>query len=330
MISFRFHVVSITAVFLAIAIGVVVGSTYVDRAIVDTLQNRIDTVSANLDERKAENDALEEDLDDARSYISASSDYAVTDRLAEVPVLIVALRGVEEAAVEDTVRLARQAGGLVPGVAWMEPRWALEEEADRGALAELVDASDTAEPEQMWDDAWDAVADELVVVPVDEEETPTNGAGATTTTTVPADAPEAPVLLGLAEAGFLTIDALDDDAVTLAEMAGSGARVLVVTGSEAAAELAPLVAIVVGATLGGGSVAAEVFVPQTDGPVRGQVLTDTIDQGTLETMAIVDAVDRVEGRVAAIVAVAGAPGVVVGHFGYGPDADAVLPVWSPP
>ena len=40
MISFRFHVVSITAVFLAIAIGVVVGSTYVDRAIVDTLRNR--------------------------------------------------------------------------------------------------------------------------------------------------------------------------------------------------------------------------------------------------------------------------------------------------
>ena len=45
MISFRFHVVSITAVFLAIAIGVVVGSTYVDRAIVDNLQHRIETVS---------------------------------------------------------------------------------------------------------------------------------------------------------------------------------------------------------------------------------------------------------------------------------------------
>ena len=38
MISFRFHVVSITAVFLAIAIGVVVGSTYVDGAIVDGLR----------------------------------------------------------------------------------------------------------------------------------------------------------------------------------------------------------------------------------------------------------------------------------------------------
>ena len=35
MISFRFHVVSITAIFLAIAIGVVVGSTYVDELTVD-------------------------------------------------------------------------------------------------------------------------------------------------------------------------------------------------------------------------------------------------------------------------------------------------------
>ena len=44
MISFRFHVVSITAVFLAIAIGIVVGSTYVDELTVDQLRSRIETV----------------------------------------------------------------------------------------------------------------------------------------------------------------------------------------------------------------------------------------------------------------------------------------------
>ena len=330
MISFRFHVVSITAVFLAIAIGVVVGSTYVDRAIVDTLQNRIDTVSANLDERKAENDALEEDLDDARAYIVASSDYAVTDRLTDVPVLIVAVRGVDETAVEDTVRLARLAGGIVPGVVWMEPRWALPEDADRAALAKLVDASDSADPEQLWADAWNAVAEELVSVPANEAETSLEEVAGTTATTGPVEPLEAPVLLGLVEAGFLTVDGFDDDSLALATLAGSGARVLVMTGSEAADGLAPLLSIVVGATLEGGAVAAEVFAPQTDGPVRGQLLTDSIDQATREAMAIVDAVDRVEGRVAAVVALAGAPGVVVGHFGYGPDADAVLPAWSPP
>ena len=53
MISFRFHVVSLTAVFLAIAIGVIVGTTYVDRAVVENLEHRIDTVSENLDERRA-------------------------------------------------------------------------------------------------------------------------------------------------------------------------------------------------------------------------------------------------------------------------------------
>ena len=316
MISFRFHVVSITAVFLAIAIGVVVGSTYVDRAIVDTLQNRIDTVSVNLDRRKAENDALERDLDEAQSYITANADFAVTDRLTEVPVLVVAVRGVDEAAVEDTVRLARQAGGIVPGVVWLEPKWALPDDADRAALADLVGASGTDEPEQMWDDAWDAVAEELASSPL--------------TAAVPVASPEAPVLVGLAGAGFLTLDALDDDSAALAALAGRGARVLVVTGSEAAEELVPLVPIVVGATLEGGSVAAEVFAAQTDGPVRGQALIDTLDQATREAMAIVDAIDRVEGRVAAILALAGVPGALVGHFGYGPDADAVLPPWSPP
>jgi len=62
MISFRFHVVSITAVFLAIAIGVVVGTTYVDGAVVDGLRNRIDSVEGNLDDRRAENDRLESEL----------------------------------------------------------------------------------------------------------------------------------------------------------------------------------------------------------------------------------------------------------------------------
>ena len=330
MISFRFHVVSITAVFLAIAIGVVVGSTYVDRAIVDTLRNRIDTVSANLDERKAENDALEEDLDDAGAYIAASSDYAVTDLLIDVPVLIVAVRGVDEAAVEDTVRLARLAGGIVPGVVWMEPRWALPEDADRVGLAELVGASGSGDPERLWNDAWSAVAEELVLVAANEVKTSPENAVGTTTTTGPVEPPGAPVLLGLVEAGFLTVDSFDDDSVALATLAGSGARVLVITGSEAADELASLVPIVVGATLEGGAVAAEVFAAQTDGPVRGQLLTESIDQATREAMAIVDAVDRVEGRVAAVVALGGAPGVVVGHFGYGADADAVLPAGSPP
>ena len=42
MINFRFHIVSLIAVFLALALGVVMGSTVIDRAIVDGLHDRID------------------------------------------------------------------------------------------------------------------------------------------------------------------------------------------------------------------------------------------------------------------------------------------------
>ena len=110
MISFRFHVVSITAIFLAIAIGVVVGSTYVDELTVDQLRNRIETVEDRADATRSENGRLEDELSTSRDYIDLSAEYAVTDRLTEVPVLFAAARGIDEAAVERAVLLARRAG----------------------------------------------------------------------------------------------------------------------------------------------------------------------------------------------------------------------------
>ena len=44
VINFRFHLVSLVAVFLALALGVVIGSTVIDRAIVDRLSSQIDSV----------------------------------------------------------------------------------------------------------------------------------------------------------------------------------------------------------------------------------------------------------------------------------------------
>src|SRR5687768_10602049 len=114
MISFRFHLISITAIFLAMAIGVLVGSTFVDRAIVDGLQNRIDTVEGNLEERQAENEALESERNRLGSFIGAGADFAVTGRLTDVPVFLLATRGVDEDIVEQLALLAVRAGAVVP------------------------------------------------------------------------------------------------------------------------------------------------------------------------------------------------------------------------
>ena len=58
MIHFRYHLISIVAVFLALGIGIVMGSTVIDKAIVNGLENRIDSAERNSIERKQENDEL--------------------------------------------------------------------------------------------------------------------------------------------------------------------------------------------------------------------------------------------------------------------------------
>ena len=43
MISFRYHLVSIVAVFLALALGVVMGTTVVKQGVIDELRSRTDS-----------------------------------------------------------------------------------------------------------------------------------------------------------------------------------------------------------------------------------------------------------------------------------------------
>jgi hypothetical protein len=322
MISFRFHVVSITAVFLAIAIGVVVGSTYIDRLTVDQLERRINTVEERAEDAREENDRLEGELGTARDYIGLSAEYAVTDRLLEVPVLVVAVRGIDEDAVERTVQLVRRAGATTPGVVWLETRWAAASEEDLDALASIAPASSSSEPAELWADAWREVFEELAIADAEGTNEGVTPAG---------DDPG--VLAELEAAGFLSVDTLDDASVSVSDLAGIGPRVLFATGTRAQDELAPMVPVAVSASVeaGLGTVVADVHDDAPEGPERGATLLDALGPDVPDLINIVDDADREEGRVAAVLALYEIGGGEVGlHYGYGEGADAVLPSWTAP
>jgi hypothetical protein len=274
-------------------------------------------VSRNLDERKQANDRLEGELDDVRDYIGASADFAVTDRLTDVPVLVLAFRGVDEDAVRDLGLLARRSGGVVPGVVWVETKWALGSSEDRAALASAIGGEERTSASRLRDQAWEAVVKELSTPVFD----------GSTTTVVPQD-----VLAPLQASGFLTVDALDDASITLARLRGTSPRVLVITGSSEDEHLEPIVAKVIAAPVVGGlsTVAVEVYAEQSDGPARGAALTASVPEDLRERVVLVDHADRPEGRVAAVLSLAGIARGLTGHFGYGSGADAVLPGWTPP
>ena len=126
MINFRFHIASLIAVFLALALGVVMGSTVIDRAIVDGLRNRINTVEKNVDEQRAHRTrSCETRARPAEQLREQSAPWAVDGQLTDQPVAIVAERGVDEDTVKAQAQLLRAPGGVVPGILWLEEPWNL-------------------------------------------------------------------------------------------------------------------------------------------------------------------------------------------------------------
>jgi hypothetical protein len=61
MINFRFHVVSVIAIFLALALGVVIGAVVIDRGIVDALDTQLNRVEAKSERINDENVRLTEE-----------------------------------------------------------------------------------------------------------------------------------------------------------------------------------------------------------------------------------------------------------------------------
>ena len=169
-----------------------------------------------------------------------------------MPVFLTAVRGVDADAVERTLVLARQAGGTVPGIVWLEPRWAADGDEDLEALATIVGGPTSAPREILWASAWEAITDELAAGPASQEDP---DAGAST-------------LAALEEAGFLTVDSLDDDTIGLDDLIGAGARIAIVTGARAEEEIAPLVPVAVTASVDAGlvTVVGDVYVTASEAP----------------------------------------------------------------
>ncbi len=81
MVNFRFHLVSLTAVFLAIAIGIAIGATVVDQATVDALQNRLRSVERGVQQTHGENDRLRQQLDGWARFAEEAEAEAVAERV---------------------------------------------------------------------------------------------------------------------------------------------------------------------------------------------------------------------------------------------------------
>jgi hypothetical protein len=322
MINFRFHIISLVAVFLALALGIFLGSAVGEPAIVETLNDRIDDVREFASDLDEENNRLRADNAQLEAFIEQSAVYTVEDRLANVDVAVVAERGVDDNPIDAMVDLLVASGANAPMVVWVEPRWQLENDDDVATLADIIDSPSTLARE-VRREAFDALALRLTrpVADAPADTPPTNE------TTVPTTGNDAPpdLLQQLVEANFLSIDGIE--LVDVPVFPAARGRALVIDGPDGDIDDPQVFSQSVSAFANAEAptVAAEV-TGSTDpnAPGRGATVAAVRGDDALDAVvSTVDNLDVTQGRVTAVLALQQVE--TVGDYGDGRGASRSVP-----
>lgn len=138
MVNFRFHVVSLIAVFLALGVGIVVGSTVIARGTLSIVESRLNGVEKNARQVDATNRRLANQLDVWNRFASQSRDQLLQGRLKDVPVMIVGVQGVDRGPVDELRHQLAIAQADFEGTVWLNRKLRVDNDADMKALAGIL------------------------------------------------------------------------------------------------------------------------------------------------------------------------------------------------
>ncbi len=233
MINIRYHIVSITAVFLALGIGVALGSTFLDRATVNVLDNQISSAENRIKATNEENDRLNEQVSQSRerdaSLILVGSESLLADELAEVPVLVIAAPGVDNDTKSLLATILERSGADFRGTVELSEKLAFSGDVDT-ALAGDLGLADPGAPALRTAVVTTITGAMLAAgTPLDDDGVAVDEAGATTTTTIaegsdpeccpaePPDGDEPEAVTVLRDRGYLKVSPgpgyADDDPI---------------------------------------------------------------------------------------------------------------------
>lgn len=302
MINFRFHVVSLIAIFLALALGVVIGAGVIDRGVVDALDNRLNTVEAKSDRIQGENEQLSTENSQLSDAIGDLQPFAVSGRLVGDDVGVIAVRGVDGDRTSATITALQQADATVGGTLWLEEKWKLANPDDVKALQTALGTS-TKNKAALRAEGWRQLAERLSAPP---------GAEASASTDL---------LVVLQDAGFLGFDGVGS--ATITDFPGRGAGIVLIVGNEASVP-ANTVVVPAATALHDAEiplVVAGVWSEVTNGPDRAEVVQPLRDSDLARTVSTVDDLDQPEGPTTVALALSDLfrTPPIAGHYGYGPN-----------
>jgi hypothetical protein len=313
VIDFRYHLVSLIAVFLAVALGIIIGTTALNEPLQANIEGQVTELEQDKRALEDQTQALQAQLDTSNAFETAVAPTLVGDGLAGRRVLLVLTNeDVPADTVEGVSGLIEEAGGTVSGTVQLLP--AYSDPAAASSLQSYVTGPGLPTGVQLpeADDAGQLVASVLAQVLM----IPPDGTGAD------------PSAIASVTAGLNALDALsvESSAVTAADFA------VVLTagafqGDDAAERNGALTDLLIALDgAGSGVVVAGDAVSAGDDGLIGVVRGDPSLSGAVST---VDNTPTAAGRINTVLALVAEGDGTSGNYRAGEDTQPVPPVPAP-
>ena len=123
MIDFRYHLVSIVSIFMALAVGIVLGAGPLKEDIGNTLTSEVKNLRADKAALRSELDAAEKGTEARDEFTTASNRSLLADRLKDTTVTVVVLPGADPNLVKATQTTLASAGAMVGSTITVQDSW---------------------------------------------------------------------------------------------------------------------------------------------------------------------------------------------------------------
>jgi Copper transport outer membrane protein, MctB len=307
VINFRYHVVSLTAVFLALAIGLVVGTAALNGPAVDALQEQVNGISRQNQQYRDQVNHLKDEANTQEQFAIDAAPIMLADKLKNRRVMIVSLPSASKY-VKDVADMLRIGGAKITAQVEIEDKFT--ESANNSQLLDLATISrpvGVSEPASPNTDGVETSTALLAAVLVDRS---------SGQQTVPDDQRRT-VLSAYAQGGWV---------ITTGDPTGPAETVVMLTGApyvdhDAAKRNASLVTIAAQFR----TVAPVVLGSDGVGTDGNTVTAVRRDPALTKSISTVDNVATPQGRVIASLALVEQLGGGTGHYGIGSGATSLMP-----
>jgi hypothetical protein len=307
LIDFRYHLVSIVAVFLALAVGIVLGSTEFQPNAISFLQSTSNSLNSQLSAARAQRDAAAAQASGAEAFMQSAESVLLGDGrlLAGRKVVLITEPGAPGPVIDGVKKAATAAGATVTGQVTLQSAFNDVSGATQSTLSSINGSIASADgtvlapgtdPQTICEQqAAQLIGTAILAGPAQSAAGQPDG-----TAQIPLSAASAQTLLkAYAQAGFLTISGAPTDQATVAVIVAPGS-----VPANGAADPANEVLVAIAQQLASASAATVVAGAAGASGQQGSAISVLRSSSASSQVSTIDNADTTQGQITVMQAIA--------------------------